>query len=464
MLDGWKVQVWQALLAVRALVLPPIEDVETWLKFASLCRKSGRISQARSTLVQLLQFDPETCPENMRYHGPPQVILAYLKYQWSLGEDHKRREAFARLQDLAMELSISPNIQQVSPTGLMGVSNGPLLARVYLKLGTWQWALSPGLDDDSVKEILNTFRNATHCASKWAKAWHTWALFNTAVMSQYTVRGFSAADKFVVAAVTGYFHSIACAANAKGVDDSLQSRLTEEWNFRRRSRGGRSQVWRNGSGRTVERRRLGVLPRCVILLTIVSEKVRRKRLGEQSRSLGDERDESRERETISEIGIVTWVGMSGLQFAAVANPVVMRNVLGRVPFLSLEEAYAFVQQEESRRCATLQTPPSDRSALIATPQRGKLQTGTSNGANDRESLRCDYCQNTGHTRNFCWKLHRRPPCGEGVDVVVVVEVPCVLRLKPMFQSLQLLLLRLVLGSYLSRLVVFLKGRGKLSGI
>ena len=50
-----------------------------------------------------------------------------------------------------MELSISPNIQQVSPTGLMGVSNGPLLARVYLKLGTWQWALSPGLDDDSVK-------------------------------------------------------------------------------------------------------------------------------------------------------------------------------------------------------------------------------------------------------------------------------------------------------------------------
>lgn len=30
------------------------------------------------------------------------------------------------------------------------------------------------------------------------------------------------AAQFVVAAVTGYFHSIACAANAKGVDDSLQ--------------------------------------------------------------------------------------------------------------------------------------------------------------------------------------------------------------------------------------------------
>ena len=42
-------------------------------------------------------------------------------------------------------------------------------------------------------------------------------------MSHYTVRGFpNVASEFVVAAVTGYFHSIACAANAKGVDDSLQ--------------------------------------------------------------------------------------------------------------------------------------------------------------------------------------------------------------------------------------------------
>lgn len=48
-------QVWQSLLAVRTLVLPPTQDVETWLKFASLCRKSGRDRQARATLVKLLQ-------------------------------------------------------------------------------------------------------------------------------------------------------------------------------------------------------------------------------------------------------------------------------------------------------------------------------------------------------------------------------------------------------------------------
>ena len=40
-------------------------------------------------------------------------------------------------------------------------------------------------------------------------------------MSHYISKG-QIASQFVAAAVTGYFHSIACAANAKGVDDSLQ--------------------------------------------------------------------------------------------------------------------------------------------------------------------------------------------------------------------------------------------------
>ncbi|XP_070678485.1 serine/threonine-protein kinase TOR isoform X2 [Malus domestica] len=228
------VEVWQALLAVRALVLPPTEDIDTWLKYAYLCRKSGRISQARSTLVELLQYDPETSPESVRYDGPPQVMLAYLEYQWSLGEDIKRKEAFARLQNLAIELSSRPSIQPVTPSVLVSSSSlsVPLIARVHLILGDWNWALSPGLDDDSIQEILNAFRTATQCANKWAKAWHKWALFNTAVMSLYTVRGYaSVASQFVVAAVNGYFHSIACSANTKGVDDSLQDilRLLTLW-------------------------------------------------------------------------------------------------------------------------------------------------------------------------------------------------------------------------------------------
>ncbi|XP_058180988.1 uncharacterized protein LOC131299448 [Rhododendron vialii] len=101
------------------------------------------------------------------------------------------------------------------------------------------------------------------------------------------------------------------------------------------------------------------------------------------------------------------------------------QVLGRVPFPSLGEAYSIVQQEESRRGAMLHPPISDRSALVVTPQGhfgfdsapilqgGKSQSGTSSGPPDRASLQCDYCHNTGHTRVFCWKLHGKPSRGRG---------------------------------------------------
>ncbi len=46
------VEVWQALLSVRTLVLPMAEDTHTWLKFASLCRKSGRVRWERCAVLR----------------------------------------------------------------------------------------------------------------------------------------------------------------------------------------------------------------------------------------------------------------------------------------------------------------------------------------------------------------------------------------------------------------------------
>lgn len=56
------------------------------------------------------------------------------------------------MQDLAMELTRIPNLQPSSQNNF----NVPLLARVYLKVGSWQWALSPGLDgDSSIQGVLS---------------------------------------------------------------------------------------------------------------------------------------------------------------------------------------------------------------------------------------------------------------------------------------------------------------------
>lgn len=43
------------------------------------------------------QYDPDLeC--DLPFTSAPQVMLAYQKYQWSIGDDLRRREAFHRLQ------------------------------------------------------------------------------------------------------------------------------------------------------------------------------------------------------------------------------------------------------------------------------------------------------------------------------------------------------------------------------
>jgi FKBP12-rapamycin complex-associated protein len=37
------VEDWQKIIQIRSLVVTPAEDMRTWLKYASLCRKSGRL-------------------------------------------------------------------------------------------------------------------------------------------------------------------------------------------------------------------------------------------------------------------------------------------------------------------------------------------------------------------------------------------------------------------------------------
>jgi serine/threonine-protein kinase mTOR len=44
------------------------------------------------------QSETESVSEISPKHGHFQVRAAYLKYQWSLGDDITRREAFSRLQ------------------------------------------------------------------------------------------------------------------------------------------------------------------------------------------------------------------------------------------------------------------------------------------------------------------------------------------------------------------------------
>ena len=233
------IEVWQAILSIRSLVLPKSEDIHTWVKFASLCRKSGRVRQSKTTLLQLLQYDPEVIPQGSPGYGggsgQPYAMYAFLKHMWSTGVFV---DSYSRLQDLAKELSPGEGAPEVGRAGAAGgalaalavstdslagqqaggAASTPLLARVYLKLGLWRWALVQNhMTEGKLAEILGYLKASTEVAHTWAKAWHNWAYFGVAALEFYQGRGDDAkAVQYVAPAVQGFFRSIALGQAAAG--------------------------------------------------------------------------------------------------------------------------------------------------------------------------------------------------------------------------------------------------------
>ena len=217
------VEVWQSLLAVRALVLPMSKETKTWLKFASMNRKAGRQSQAKRTLVRLLEYDPSEFSAGQEGFGAgsgrPLVMFAYCKHLWGV---NSREEAFQRLQSLASEL-FSASYQREMEGSRLAKDDAKLVSKAFLKLGQWRWELAEEtLDDDTISDVLTSFGTATKHSRHWAKAWHNWALFNATAMEHYQRLATqrlnvneerdalkAAATRHVAPAISGFFRSIA---------------------------------------------------------------------------------------------------------------------------------------------------------------------------------------------------------------------------------------------------------------
>lgn len=196
------VDIWQRMLKVRALVIKPKQDMDMWIKFANLCRKSGRLNLAEKSLNLLLE---EGSPENPS-RAPPQVVYAQLKYMWAKGQ---RPEALRHLVDfttrMSQDLGLNPNdlITQPLPSEGPGIPKHveeytKLLARCFLKQGEWQIALNSNWRSETSEIILGAYLLATHFDNKWYKAWHNWALANFEVISLYTSQNTSANNKIEI--------------------------------------------------------------------------------------------------------------------------------------------------------------------------------------------------------------------------------------------------------------------------
>ncbi|KAL6311361.1 hypothetical protein AAG906_011208 [Vitis piasezkii] len=92
------------------------------------------------------------------------------------------------------------------------------------------------------------------------------------------------------------------------------------------------------------------------------------------------------------------------------------KILGKQEVPCFNEVVALIRGEESRRCLMLNPQNTDSSAMVVTmvtiqPQIWKDQPKTQN-RDYKDNLWCTYCKKARHTRERCWKLHRKPPSRE----------------------------------------------------
>ncbi|SMN19447.1 similar to Saccharomyces cerevisiae YKL203C TOR2 PIK-related protein kinase and rapamycin target [Maudiozyma saulgeensis] len=184
------VDVWQQALLIRSLVVKPKDDINSWVKFANLCRKSNRMGMAKTVLNMLVDNldDPD---QPYAVVAPPPVVYAQLKYLWAEGSE---REALSHLitftSKMTMDLGLDPTNMirervieksNTSPENVHAYTK--LLSRCFLKQGEWRAALEPNWRLVDSNSILGSYLLATHFDKSSYKAWHNWALANFEVIS-----------------------------------------------------------------------------------------------------------------------------------------------------------------------------------------------------------------------------------------------------------------------------------------
>ncbi|KAK8760973.1 hypothetical protein V5799_027758, partial [Amblyomma americanum] len=173
------VEDWQRILQLHSLVVKPKDDMRSWLKFSSLCRRNERLAQSHRTLVTLLGSDPSLVPNQPLPTAYPAVTFGYIKHMW---QSNQKENALRQLHHFVQtELPANSTLNHlclpIPNENAQRSEHQKLLARCYLKLGQWEECMQ-GINESSIPMILRYYQLATEHDSDWYKAWHAWAYMN----------------------------------------------------------------------------------------------------------------------------------------------------------------------------------------------------------------------------------------------------------------------------------------------
>ena len=299
-----KVEVWQGMLKVRALVLRPEENPTIWIKFANLCRKSDRTGLAERSLISLENVqETEADPT-----GRPSVGYARLKFRWATGNKHRALKDLVKFTDEMSEKyqNFCVRISQPNHHERLNGVNGmeppmsdalrkqkdgddslkyqELLAKCYRRQGQWQAYLLRGdwtsnHTQNAVQDILRSYDAACQYNQSWYKAWHAYALANFEVVTsmvshtdQEKVRTLPehVISTYVVPAVGAFFESIKL-SQSSSLQDTL--RLLTLW-F---AHGGHAEVNQNvseGIAKIPVEVWLAVIPQLIARINAPNQRIR----------------------------------------------------------------------------------------------------------------------------------------------------------------------------------------------
>ncbi|KAI9470354.1 armadillo-type protein [Coemansia mojavensis] len=283
------VGMWQKLLRLRSMVLRPVLDLDTWIKYVNMSRKSGHMRIARDAIAQLLE-------DEVRFMEEPALVYMYLKYKWA---DNERREAFQMLEMFASDYASKIGFDVHNPEAfaehidarvLANISNADaaddartihLLARFYFKQAEWlssvQQSFLYELRGERINEaILESYRAATVLDRKWYKAWHSLALRHYHVTQRFETEHGSITEEVVenhvVPAVHGFFRAIQLSKSDTTLQDTL--RLLTAW-FNYSQFESVAQAVQDGFNSISIRTWLQVIPQILARIHINSESTRR---------------------------------------------------------------------------------------------------------------------------------------------------------------------------------------------
>ncbi|CDS40303.1 FKBP12 rapamycin complex associated protein [Echinococcus multilocularis] len=150
------VEDWGRIIQLRRLVLDPRENIKSCLRYAGLCRRSGRLSLSLQVLLRMLPKDPSEVAWNEVVAAPdPAIVFSYTKLLWASGS---REEAVTRLQvlrdsviepslraqatkleEIGQEVAQQPFIPSTSITDIATRIDDlrSLMTKCSLRLGSW---------------------------------------------------------------------------------------------------------------------------------------------------------------------------------------------------------------------------------------------------------------------------------------------------------------------------------------